>query len=423
LEGIVRRYLPTFILLFILLLAGGLAVSDAFGTPATTRGGYVPTSSADPATASLEAWIFFIALGVIVTGTIGTGIILAITFYRLTLMIARHPAPAEVRSAAPKSNTNDTGLGIPLSNPRSVAIFWVVVALLIVGFQALRYLQQPISVAPFGYIPGAAVLSTPLFRLPGTHINGLPAFIAGPGDNVLAIHGLLAVLGLAIVGVAAVGFGLAQASRASNTPSGMPTSSNPHPARSSHRSSSSASPTCARPKQLPGNPIDTFLIAINVGLFVVIAGIIAFYVLPSYSGVAAVDNAIEATRVAALAPPTATAGPGAPQPGDLMQAEFDKLPAGSADAGQTVFQGSGGCSACHSLVEGQTVVGPSQHGIKDRAATRKPGYSAEAYLYESITNPNVYVVEGFQSNIMPQTFKDTLGPQQIADVIAFLKTQ
>jgi hypothetical protein len=33
------------------------------------------------------------------------------------------------------------------------------------------------------------------------------------------------------------------------------------------------------------------------------------------------------------------------------------------------------------------------------------------------------VVEGFQPNIMPQTFKDTLSSQQLADVIAFLLTQ
>jgi hypothetical protein len=32
-------------------------------------------------------------------------------------------------------------------------------------------------------------------------------------------------------------------------------------------------------------------------------------------------------------------------------------------------------------------------------------------------------VDGFQGGIMPQTFKDTLSPQQLADVIAFLKAQ
>jgi hypothetical protein len=68
-------------------------------------------------------------------------------------------------------------------------------------------------------------------------------------------------------------------------------------------------------------------------------------------------------------------------------------------------------------------VGPSQAGLSTRAATRRPGYSAEAYIYESIVNPNAYLVTGFQQGLMPQTFAQTLTPQQIADVIAFLKTQ
>ena len=421
-----RRYLPTFILLFILLLLGGLAVVNNLSDPAITRGPYVPTLSTDPKTANLQAWIFALALGGIVVTTIGLGVFLAISFYRFTLMAARHPAPVAERTAAPKSNTNDTGLGIPLSNPRSVAIFWVLVAVLVVGFQALRVVSQPISVAPLGYIPNVGAFNNiVLFRLPGTHIDGLPSFIAGPGDNVTAIHLFIGVLGLAVVGVAAVGFGMAQGvARLEHTVRTADKYKGTLPDKLipvvEQRIEALRAP---RPKRLPGNPIDGFLIGVNVLLFVVIASIIAFYVVPSYQGVAAVDNAIEATRVAGLQPPPPTAEPGGPTPGEIEQAAFDALPAGNAANGETVFQGSGGCSACHSLVENQVIVGPSQHGISGRAPTRKPGYSAEAYLYESITNPNAYVVEGFQPNIMPQTFKDTLGPQGLADVIAFLETQ
>jgi hypothetical protein len=176
-EGLVRRFLPTFILLFFLLLLGGLAVVNNLGTPVTTRGPYVPTLSTDPATANVQAWIFALALGGIVMTTLGLGIFLAISFYRFTLMAARHPVAASTeRAAAPKSNTNDTGLGIPLSKPRSVAIFWILVAAVTIGFQALRVFSQPITVAPLGYIPNVAAFSNiVLFRLPGTHIEGLPA--------------------------------------------------------------------------------------------------------------------------------------------------------------------------------------------------------------------------------------------------------
>ncbi len=111
--------------------------------------------------------------------------------------------------------------------------------------------------------------------------------------------------------------------------------------------------------------------------------------------------------------PTATRVPG----GGL-----EALPKGDATAGKTVFTAAG-CGVCHSLEPNVKIVGPSLAGVATRATTRKPGYSAERYLYESITNPNAYVVEGFAPDLMPKTFKDTLSPQDLANVMAFLLTQ
>ncbi len=66
------------------------------------------------------------------------------------------------------------------------------------------------------------------------------------------------------------------------------------------------------------------------------------------------------------------------------------------------------------------IVGPSMIGVGTRAATRKPGYSAELYLYESITQPSAYVVQNFQDGLMPPNFKEVLTPQQISDIVAYL---
>ena len=44
------------------------------------------------------------------------------------------------------------------------------------------------------------------------------------------------------------------------------------------------------------------------------------------------------------------------------------------------------------------------------------------YRYESIVNPGAYVVQGFQSGIMPQDFGETLGEQDLADLVAYLMT-
>jgi nitric oxide reductase subunit C len=89
-----------------------------------------------------------------------------------------------------------------------------------------------------------------------------------------------------------------------------------------------------------------------------------------------------------------------------------------------------GCKTCHSLVKDQKLVGPSLAGIATDAANtvKEADYkgtakTAEEWLRESITNPNVDVPEGHAPNVMPQNFKDELTPDQINDLVAFLMTQ
>jgi cytochrome c553 len=101
------------------------------------------------------------------------------------------------------------------------------------------------------------------------------------------------------------------------------------------------------------------------------------------------------------------------------------LPEGDAAAGEALFNGTAAegqelaCHACHTL-DGTTRVGPSLQGIVGRVPE---GYdSAEAYIYESIVDPNAYVRDGFQPDIMPNHF-DTLDPQTLADLIAFISQQ
>jgi len=154
-----------------------------------------------------------------------------------------------------------------------------------------------------------------------------------------------------------------------------------------------------------------------VVLFFVLVGVVAVYVIPSFPVLSSVNIAVEGTKAAALFTPTPIPT-AAPAPIEVLQAELAALPKGNPDAGQAAFT-TAGCVACHSLEPDVKIVGPSQAGIAARAAARKPGYSAEVYLYESITRPNIYLVEGFQPDLMPKTFKETLKPQEIADLIAF----
>jgi cytochrome c551/c552 len=78
-----------------------------------------------------------------------------------------------------------------------------------------------------------------------------------------------------------------------------------------------------------------------------------------------------------------------------------------------------GCVACHRLAANK--IAPPFVGIADRAATRRPPLTAAAYIYESITNPTAYVVEGF-SPAMPQNFRDRLSDRELGDIMAYLLT-
>ena len=46
----------------------------------------------------------------------------------------------------------------------------------------------------------------------------------------------------------------------------------------------------------------------------------------------------------------------------------------------------------------------------------------EAYLEESIVNPNAKIVKDFVAGFMPQSFGSQLSQEQIQDIIEYIKT-
>ncbi|MEM7029051.1 MAG: cytochrome c, partial [Chloroflexota bacterium] len=76
----------------------------------------------------------------------------------------------------------------------------------------------------------------------------------------------------------------------------------------------------------------------------------------------------------------------------------------------------------------QNLVGPNLANIATRSekTIADPTYegqaeSVEAYLKESLLEPNIYTVPGFVSNVMP-TYEETLTVTEIETVIAYLMT-
>lgn len=82
-----------------------------------------------------------------------------------------------------------------------------------------------------------------------------------------------------------------------------------------------------------------------------------------------------------------------------------------------------GCVGCHSLDPAVTMTGPTWHNVADTAVSRVPGESPAYYFYQSITNPNAFVVPNYPSNVMPANYADLLTAQELADVIDYLLQQ
>ncbi len=114
----------------------------------------------------------------------------------------------------------------------------------------------------------------------------------------------------------------------------------------------------------------------------------------------------------------------------LGDVELAELPTPSAEeAADPIARGgqlfvSSGCGGCHAI-EGVSSgeVGPNLTQIAQVAATRKDGVSAEDYIRESIVNTNAFVVEGYQPNIMPQTYGQQFSSQELNDLVDYLLAQ
>ena len=93
------------------------------------------------------------------------------------------------------------------------------------------------------------------------------------------------------------------------------------------------------------------------------------------------------------------------------------------EIGKGIFEGKGICNTCHTIGKSGALRYPDLDGIASRAATRKAGFSALEYLAESMYEPDIFVVDGFNPG-MPAINKAPIGltDQEIIAVIAYLQT-
>lgn len=112
--------------------------------------------------------------------------------------------------------------------------------------------------------------------------------------------------------------------------------------------------------------------------------------------------------------------------GTDVAAALAALPEGDPVRGDTLYHLTQlGCVGCHE----NGAVGPATAGtlarVENRIATDPAlaGYTVDQYLVESIVLPNNYIVPEYLPNVMPPDLGNRLDIQDVADLVAFLKTQ
>jgi len=101
-------------------------------------------------------------------------------------------------------------------------------------------------------------------------------------------------------------------------------------------------------------------------------------------------------------------------PTGSVEGTLPKAEAANPANGKTVFAGNG-CGSCHTLKEAGAAgkIGPDlDEGLEDEDAD---------FIKESITDPNAEIADGYQPNVMPQTYDSQLTSQQLNDLVAYLQ--
>lgn len=127
-------------------------------------------------------------------------------------------------------------------------------------------------------------------------------------------------------------------------------------------------------------------------------------------------------------PPTATATPIPPTTAPTaIPTAVQAAVSGDAEAGRVLFneiqvQAGYACATCHYVDQETMLIGPGLLNLAARAETRVAGVTGDEYLHQSIVEPGAFVVQGYPDLLMPRVYGDIFTPEQINNLVAYLKT-
>jgi mono/diheme cytochrome c family protein len=90
--------------------------------------------------------------------------------------------------------------------------------------------------------------------------------------------------------------------------------------------------------------------------------------------------------------------------------------------GEELVRVKGGCLVCHKVADRGNERGPDLRQAAAKAASRRPGLSAEAYLVESLVDPDAFIVPGFPKMMPPaQKPPANLSMAEVKGIVAYLQ--
>ena len=163
-------------------------------------------------------------------------------------------------------------------------------------------------------------------------------------------------------------------------------------------------------------------------LALLLVSVCLFLLLACGGGAVAVStptNPPAATELAIDSSSTPSAEPTTPPPDPTVILTFSPSPGVTPDAflGEDIFQ-SYGCNACHST-DGTALVGPTWQGLYGTEEELSDGTAAlvdEAYIVESIKEPNARITQGFTAGLMPAQAVLGITDDEILHIIEYMKT-
>jgi cytochrome c2 len=141
---------------------------------------------------------------------------------------------------------------------------------------------------------------------------------------------------------------------------------------------------------------------------------------------AKIVTGVDASDVAAYVASVAGTGSGSQGAPPTLSAAPPSGGGGSAAAAGSKLFESLGCSGCHSLT-GATLVGPTFKGLYGSRVILSTGQTVtadDAYLLQSIEDPDVKIVKGFPKGVMSATIRPGSVPDAKAkQLVAFIKSK